>query len=273
MLVVSVINNKGGVGKTTTAQNLAAGLHILYKRRVLLLDLDPQGNAAMGLGLDPYDKKTFPYTMADLLLNKVSIQDAVHKTKYCDIIVNNMYSYDKASALKDSNILDKIIDRDKPKYDVVIIDTPPSIDIFTTNAIVAAGVLLIVTEFSSYSMQGVRVLLNLLENWQANTTAAVRKRFADVPKPVLFTMVQTGTRITKAVSQEIDENSPTGFVLNTKIPRTVKVMENAYEGIPSVFKANNPAGKAYKELCEAFYFAEKTGVLTGKNYHSKVNRR
>lgn len=273
MLVISIINNKGGVGKTTTAQNLAAGLHILYKKRVLLIDLDPQGNAAMGIGLDPYDTKVFPYTVADLLLNKVSIQDAVYKTKYCDIIVNNMFSYDKASSLKDSNVLDKILDRDKPKYDFVILDTPPSIEYFTTNAIVAAGVLLIVTEFSSYSMQGIRVLLQLLENWQATNSAAVRKRFAEVPKPVLFTMVQSGTRITKAVSQEIDENSPTGFVLNTKIPRTVKVMENAYEGIPSVFKANNPAGKAYKELCEAFYFAEKTGVLTGKNYYSSVKKR
>jgi chromosome partitioning protein len=273
MLVVSIINNKGGVGKTTTAINVAAGLQVLFKKKALLIDIDPQGNAAMGLGLDPYDKKTFPYTVADLLLNKVSIQDAAYKTKYCDIIVNNMFSYDKASSLKDSNVLDKILDRDKPKYDIVIIDTPPSIDFFTTNAIVAAGVLLIVTEFSTYSMQGVRVLLNLLENWQATNSPAIRKRFAEVPKPVLFTMVQTGTRITKAVSQEIDENSPTGFVLNMKVPRTVKVIENGYEGVPSVFKANNPAGKAYKELCEAFYFAEKTGVLTGKNYHSKVNRR
>ena len=239
MLVVSVINNKGGVGKTTTAINLASGLQVLYKKKVLLVDLDPQGNAAMGLGLDPYNVSTFPYTVADVLCNKVSIQDAVYNGKYCDILVNNMYSYDKVSSLRDNGILDKILDRDKPKYDFVIIDTPPSIDFFTTNAIVAAGVLLIATEFSSYSMQGVRVLLNLLENWQANTTASVKKKFAEVVKPVLFTMVQSGARITKAVSESIDENSPTGFVLNMRVPRTVKVIENGYEGVPSVFKANN----------------------------------
>jgi|JI7StandDraft_1071085.scaffolds.fasta_scaffold219285_2 chromosome partitioning protein len=273
MLVVSVINNKGGVGKTTTAINLASGLQVLYKKKALVIDIDPQGNAAMGLGLDPYNVDTFPYTVADVLCNRVSIQDAVYKGKYCDILVNNMYSYDKVSSLKDNGLLDKILDRDKPKYDFVIIDTPPSIDFFTTNAIVAAGVLLIVTEFSSYSMQGVRVLLNLLENWQATNSAAVRKKFADVPKPVLFTMVQSGARITKAVSGTIDDNSPTGFVLNMRVPRTIKVIENGYEGVPSVFKANNPAGKAYKELCEAFYFAEKTGVLTGKNYYSKVKKR
>jgi chromosome partitioning protein len=273
MLVVSIINNKGGVGKTTTAINLAAGLQALYKKKVLLIDLDPQGNAAMGLGLDPYDTKLFPYTIADVLLNKASIKSAAYNGKYCDILVNNMYSYDKVSSLKDYSILDKIIDKEKPKYDLIIIDTPPSIEFFTSNAIVAAGVLLIVTEFSTYSMKGVSVLLSLLENWKSGAVPAVRKRFADVPKPVLFTMVESRSRITKAISETIEENSPTGLLLNTRIPRTVKVLENGYEGVPSVFKANNPAGKAYKELCESFYFAEKTGVITGKNYKLPVIKR
>ena len=273
MLVISIINNKGGVGKTTTAINLASGLKVLYKKKVLLIDTDPQGNAAMGLGLDPYDKKTFPHTIADVLTGKSSIKQAAYKGAYCDIIVNNMYSYNEISSLKDYSILDKIIDKEKPKYDIIVIDTPPSIEFFTSNAIVAAGVLLIVTEFSAYSMKGVAVLLSILESWKTGATAAIRKKFADIPKPVLFTMVESRTRITKAISETIEEKSPTGLLLNTRIPRTVKVLENGYEGVPSIFKANNPAGKAYKELCETFYFAEKTGVVTGKNYYLPVIKR
>jgi chromosome partitioning protein len=275
MLVISIINNKGGVGKTTTAINLAAGLKMLYKKKVLLIDLDPQGNAASGLGLDPYDTNTFEYSIADVLASpRMKISDAVVSGKYCDIIVNNMYSYNKlASMQNDQSILNAKIRGEKLNYDFIILDTPPSIEYFTCNGILASDILLITTELSKYSMQGVQVLLSILEGWKNGTNKAVSKHFAEIPKPVLFTMVQERTRITKAISEGIDENSPTGLVLNTRIPRSIKVAENAYEGVPSCMKANNPAGKAYKELCEAFYFAEKSGVLYGKNYSLNVKKR
>jgi chromosome partitioning protein len=272
MIVVSIINNKGGVGKTTTAINLSAGLKMLYKKKVLLIDLDPQGNAATGLGLDPYNQKTFPYSIADVLASpKMKLSDAITKGKYCDMIVNNMYSYNKLHQIGgDVTLLDKKIKSEKLPYDFIIIDTPPSIEYFTSNAILAAQTLLIVTEFSKYSMQGVQVLLSILDSWKNGPNKAISKKFAEIPKPVLFTMVQSGTRLSKVMSENIEETSPTGFILNVRIPRSIKVAENAYEGVPSVLKANNPAGIAYKELCETFYFASKSGILYGKNYSARL---
>ena len=107
MITISVVNNKGGVGKTTTAINLASGLKAIYKQKVLLIDLDPQGNAASGLGFDPYDQKMFKYSIADVLASpKLKISDAAVKGKYGDIIVNNMYSYNKlANMEKNQSIL------------------------------------------------------------------------------------------------------------------------------------------------------------------------
>lgn len=269
MLQIAVINNKGGVGKTTTAINLAAGLKEKYKKRVLLIDLDPQGNAASGLGLDPYDQNTFPNSIADVLFDsKISLSSAIYKGKFCDMIVNNMYSYNRMmnKSLSNYTLLKKKISDSKLKYDFIIFDTPPSLEFFTCNGIISSDVLLIVTEYSKYSMQGVQVLLSVLDSWKSNATnKSVSEHFANIPKPVLFTMVQSGVRIAKAVSESIDENSPTGLILAPKIPKSVKVVENAYEGVPSVLKANNPAGMAYKELCEVFYFAQKTGVINGKN--------
>jgi chromosome partitioning protein len=275
MLIVSIINNKGGVGKTTTAINLAAGLKLIYKKKVLLIDLDPQGNAASGLGLDPYDTNTFKYSIADVLANpRMKISDAIVRSKYCDIIVNNMYSYNKLALIqKDESILNNKIRAEKLNYDFIIFDTPPSIEYFTSSGILASNMLLITTELSKYSMEGIKVLLSILEGWKNGADRIVSKHFSEIPKPVLFTMVQERARLTKAITEVIDEDSPTGLVLNTRIPRSIKVAENTYEGVPSCMKANNPAGMAYKELCETFYFAEKTNVIYGKNYSLNIKKR
>ncbi len=275
MITISVVNNKGGVGKTTTAINLASGLKAIYKQKVLLIDLDPQGNAASGLGFDPYDQKMFKYSIADVLASpKLKISDAAVKGKYGDIIVNNMYSYNKlANMEKNQSILAQKIKNEKLNYDFIILDTPPSIEYFTCNAILASDVLLIVTEMSKYSMQGVQVLLSILDGWKNGSNKEVSRHFSNIPKPVLFTMVNEKARLTKAISEGIDETSPTGLVLDLKIPRSVKVQENIYEGVPSVMKANNPAGMAYKTLCDIFYIAGKSGVIIGKNYKLDIKKR
>jgi chromosome partitioning protein len=196
------------------------------------------------------------------------LKDAIYKGDFCDMVVNNMYSYNRMmnKSLTNYSLLSKKIAESKVKYDFIIFDTPPSLEFFTCNGIISSDVLLIVTEYSKYSMQGVQVLLSVLDSWRSSATnKAVSEHFSNIPKPVLFTMVQSGVRIAKAVTESIDENSPTGLILSPRIPKSVKVVENAYEGVPSVLKANNPAGNAYKELCEIFYFAQKTGVIHGKN--------
>lgn len=262
-LITAVINNKGGVGKTTTAINLAAGLTLL-KQKVLVLDLDPQGNVATSIGLEPYDKDKMPYTMGDIFANPtMKLNSAIVKTKYFDLIGNNMLTYTKTQKSSTPKKLKDILDKANLNYDHIIIDTPPSIEFYTSNAIVASDILLIVSEFSKFSMVGVKVLLSVLEEWPDKDVAASMK---NKPKPVLFTLYDKRTTLTKTLESQIEKQSPTGLILETKIPRTVKVQENIFEGVPTVGRANNPASAAYKELAETWYFAGKTKVLAGKNY-------
>lgn len=264
-LITAVINNKGGVGKTTTATNLATGLTLL-KQKVLVIDLDPQGNIAYSVGIEPYDIKQVPITVGDLLYNpSLKIDKAIIKTKFFDLIANNMYTYQKTSSKKSNNRLKELIDGAKLKYDHIILDTPPSIDYHTINGIVASDILLIVSEFSKFSMVGVKVLVGVLNNWSPNEPE-VAAALASKPQPILFTLYDSRTTLTKTLENLIEKESPKSLILETRIPRTVKVQESAFEGVPSIMKANNPAGKEYKKLAETWYLAGKTGLLLGKTY-------
>jgi chromosome partitioning protein len=264
-LITCIANNKGGVGKTTTAINLAAGLKLLGNK-VLVIDLDPQGNVAYGVGIEPYEDV---YTMGDVFAGTCTLVDAILQTKYFDLIANNLYSYKKVSPRILSNKLDNIF-RANPNvlshYDFILLDTPPSIEMMTLNAAYAADIFLLVTEYSKFSMVGLKILMEVLNDIGGND---LQSKLRTMPRPILFTMFDSRVRLSKMVEQNI-EKSDTGLILAEKIARTVKIQESHYEGVPAVLRANNPAGKGYMELARKWHDARAKGILEGKTQNIRV---
>lgn len=259
-LITCVANNKGGVGKTTTAINLSAGLTSLGNK-VLLIDLDAQGNCAYGLNIEPYEEA---YTIADVFSKKCSLADAIVRTKYLDLIPNNLYSYTKVKPGIPNNTLYNIFTAN-PKiltyYDHIVIDTPPSIDSMTFNAAFVSDIFLLVTEHSKFSMIGIDILLEVLGKMA--TTSEMKQKFATMPKPILFTMVDARSRIGKMVQAKV-EKTTTGLILDEKIARSIKVQESLFEGVPVIHKSNNPAQLGYKALAKTFHNAKINGRIDGK---------
>jgi chromosome partitioning protein len=259
-LITCVANNKGGVGKTTTSINLSAGLTALGNK-VLLIDLDAQGNCAYGLNIEPYEET---YTIADVFSKKCSLADAIVRTKYLDLITNNLYSYTKVKPGIPHNTLYNIFTAN-PKvltyYDHIVIDTPPSIDSMTFNAAYVSDIFLLVTEYSKFSMIGIDILLEVLGKMA--TTPEMKHKFANMPKPILFTMVDSRSRIGKLVQAKI-EKTTTGLILDEKIARSIKVQESLFEGVPVIHKSNNPAQLGYKALAKTFHNAKINGKIEGK---------
>jgi len=255
-----VANNKGGVGKTTTAINLSAGLTKLGNK-VLLIDLDPQGNCAYGLNIEPYDEI---YTIGDVFSKKCSLSDAIVRTKYMDLIPNNLFTYTKIRPGIPNKTLAEIL-TSNPKvlryYDHIVIDTPPSIDTMTFNAAFAADIFLLVTEHSKFSMVGLDILLKVLDKMAGNTELS--KKIQSMPKPILFTMVTPSSRIGKMIQAKIEQSS-TGIILDERIVRSIKVQESILEGVPAVYRANNPAQAGYKALALTIHNAKINGEIVGK---------
>lgn len=264
-LITCVANNKGGVGKTTTAVNLASGLKALGNK-VLIIDLDPQGNCAYGLGIEPYEDV---YTIGDVFAGTCNLSDAIINTKYTDLIPNNLYSYKKVSPSTSHSRLHKIFESNQSvlaHYDHIIIDTPPSIETMTLNAALASDIFLLVTEYSKFSMIGIKILMEVLDDFGGVT---IKNKLKGMPRPILFTMYDSRIRLNKLVEKNIEE-SQTGLILAEKISRTVKIQESFFEGVPAVMRANNPAGKGYKDLAMQWDIARKTGILNGKTQTIKI---
>lgn len=167
-MILAIASQKGGVGKTTTAQNLAAGLHLQMKNNqkisTLLVDLDPQANLTFSAGIDP---DSAPVTVADLLQKKAPAQDAIIHTAEGDIIPGN-YSLTDADARFTATgreyLLSDALEPIKAQYDYIIIDCPPTIGILTVNALTVADSVLIPLTASVYGLQGLGQLHPAIQN-------------------------------------------------------------------------------------------------------------
>lgn len=245
--VIAIANQKGGVGKTTTAINLSSGLSYRDKR-VLLVDLDPQANATHGLlrPNDVYDKDIY-----QVLMSEISIEEAIiHKTKpHLDILPSHIslagaeLVMDKIEKGKES-LLKKQLDTIRDQYDYIIIDCPPSLGLLTTNALTAADSVLIPVQCEYYALEGVTQLFLTIRLVQKTYNPKLRI------EGILLTMFDVRTRLSVEVSQEVRKNFMKQ-VYQIAIPRNVKLSEAPSRSL-SIFEYDDSSAgaKAYKQLTE-----------------------
>ncbi len=225
--VVVIANQKGGVGKTTTAVNLSAFL-ARNDKKTLLIDIDPQGNSCSGLGVDLKSRQGD--SIYEVLIGRKKIEEVIMKTRYenlCLIPSNLDLAGAQAELLtfpKKEYILKNSLDGVKEKFDFIIIDTPPSLGIFTLNGLVASDSVLIPMQSEFYAMEGLAQLLKAIKL----VKSALNKELSI--EGVLITMYDPRTNLSKQVVDEI-KNYFKDKLYNTLIPRNVRLSEAPSHGI------------------------------------------
>lgn len=242
--IIAVVNQKGGVGKTTTAVNLTAALKEAGKR-VLLCDFDPQANATSGLGLD---KRNLRYSIYDVIINDAPVADAIVHTKFGDVLPSTA---DLAGAGVELVAMDtpnyrlrSALEAVKDQYDLIFIDCPPSLELLTLNGLCAANGILVPVQCEYYALEGLTDLMTTLR--------MVKKRLN--PKLEIFgvalTMFDGRTNFSTQVAQEVRRHFP-GKVFATVIPRNVRLAEAPSHGIPVAdYDRNSRGAQAYKAMAQ-----------------------
>src|SRR5262245_3976672 len=246
--IIAVVNQKGGVGKTTTAVNLAASL-ANAGRQVLLVDFDPQGNASSGVG---YPRDKVELSIYDALLGDVAVDDVIRPTE-----VRSLFLIPATTELAGAEIelvgtdrregrlwslLQPIADR----YDVVLIDCPPSLGILTVNALVAAEGVIVPMQCEYYALEGLSALLGTIER----VRKGLNPRLA--VDGILFCMHDTRPNLTRQVSDEVKAHLG-NLVFDTVIPRTVRLSEAPSYGKPILLYDKESRGsQSYLALAEEF---------------------
>ena len=250
--VISLVNQKGGVGKTTTSINLSASLAVLGKK-VLLIDLDPQGNTTTGVGINKGDIDKSIY---DVLIGKCSLEDAMVKTKYKNLYVMpatiNLAGLDIELLEKSQNEpgfakgaqLKKHIDEVRDSFDFMIIDCPPSLGLITTNALTASNSVIIPVQCEFFALEGIMQLLNTIMLAQKTLNPEL-----DI-EGVLLTMLDGRTNIGLEIIEEVRKCFKSK-VFNTIIPRLVRLVEAPSHGKPiSDYDPTSRATLAYQNLAK-----------------------
>ena len=246
--IVSIANQKGGVGKTTTSINLST---ILAKKgkRVLMIDADPQGNASSGVGVDREDIEQSVY---DILINDVSINDVVKKTNIKNLFIcpSNINlagaEVELVSVMSREHRLKEKLDLVKEDYDFIIIDCPPSLGLITLNAFTASDSVLIPVQCEYYALEGLGQLLN--------TISLVKKHLnKDIEiEGALLTMYDIRTNLSNQVVKEV-KNYFNDKVYKNVIPRNVKLSEAPSYGMPiSIYDPRSKGAKSYEKFAKEF---------------------
>lgn len=244
--VIAVANQKGGVGKTTTAVNLAACL-AKEGRKVLLIDSDPQGNATSGLGFDKRDVKKCIY---DALINEVPMADTLKHTVYenLDVIPATIQlagaEIELVSLMNREGRLKNALERIKHDYDYVIIDCPPSLGLLTINALTAASSVMIPVQCEFYALEGITMLMNTIQLVQRNLNPALKL------EGVVMTMFDSRTNLAQDVVEEVKKYFKTKMY-KTIVPRNVRLSEAPSHGMPVIdYDSKSKGAQVYMELAQ-----------------------
>lgn len=241
--IIAITNQKGGVGKTTTSISLGASLSAM-KQKVLLIDLDPQGNATMGSGI-PKTKLT--NSSNDVLLSKVNIEEAIIATKagYSLLPANADLTSAEVRLLNISErefCLREVLAKIRNQYNFILIDCPPALNILTVNALVATNSVLIPMQCEYYALEGLTGLLKTIERLMQSVNKEL------TIEGLLRTMYDGRNRLSLEVSEQLLKHFP-DKVYNTIIPRNVRLAEAPSHGLPILlYDKNSPGAVAYLAL-------------------------
>ena len=256
--IISIINQKGGVGKTTTVINLAAGLSMKGKK-ILVIDLDPQGNATTGLGLS--NTATSDDTIYSVLNGDRKISEVIHQTKFenLSLITSNVDLSglevetvgDSRRVFKLKDELTSILNDSRVSYDYILIDCPPSLSLLTIMALVASRDLLVPLQTEFFALEGLTQLMKTIERIKSNLNPSLEI------KGILLTMFDKRNKLSNQVEFEA-RNYFKEKVYITVIPRNVRLYEAPSHGIPVLLYDNScPGSKAYSKFTEEFLQKDK----------------
>ena len=242
--IIAVVNQKGGVGKTTSAVNLTAALHELGVR-VLLCDFDPQANATSGMGID---KRKIKYSVYDVTINGVPTEQAICKTKFGDVLPSAADLAGATVELINENNRERrlaaALEQVKDQYDLIFIDCPPSLEMLTLNGLCAADGILVPVQCEYYALEGLSDLMSTLRMVKRKMNPRL-EIFG-----VVLTMFDGRTNFSTQVAQEVRRHFP-GKVLSSVVPRNIRLAEAPSHGLPvTVSDRSSRGAKAYKEMAE-----------------------
>jgi len=243
--IIAVANQKGGVGKTTTSVNLAACM-AAKRKKILLVDCDPQGNASSGFGVD---KSALDKTIYHVLVDNVPVTDVIQKTEFkVDILPANIElagaEVELVAAISRETRLKKALDTVRDSYDYILIDCPPSLGLLTLNSLAAADSVIMPIQCEFYALEGVAQLMRTIELVRNNLNADL------AVEGVVMTMYDSRTKLAEQVVEEV-RNSFDTAVYKTMIPRTVRLSEAPSFGQPILYYDKKSKGaEVYMKLAK-----------------------